>query len=122
LTHLPADKEFSFTDKKIALKDFYSTPVFSKAYFKNKLQLKTPNKGQLVVASGSTIDFEMGSISEGVTLHYAFKDNMRPQEIELNCSGSSCSFSIPFVQTNNTELFIIANRKTALHYKVQVKK
>ncbi len=122
LTHLPADNEFSFTNKKVALKDFYDTPVFSKAYFKNKLQLKTPNQGKLVVASGSTIDFKMGVIPNGVTLHYAFRDNMRPQEIQPVCSGSSCSFSIPFQQTNNTELFIIANRKTALHYKVTVEK
>ena len=122
LTHLPADKEFSFTDKKVGLKEFYGTPLFSKAFFKNKLQLEAPNQGKLVAASGSTIDFKMGLIPEGVTLHYAFRDTMRPQVIEPVCSGSSCSFSIPFSQTNNTELFIIANRKTALHYKVQVKK
>ena len=122
LTHLPGDKEFLFTNKKISLHDFYSTPVFAKAYFKNKLDLKTPNKGKLIVTSGSTIDFKMGKIPTGVTLHYAFKDNMKPQEIQPVCIGSTCTFSIPFSQANDTELFIIANRKTALHYKVQVKK
>ncbi len=122
LTHLPAEKEFSFTDKKVQLKDFYNTPLFAKAYFKNKLRLKTPSQGALTLTSGSTIDFEMGQILEGVTLHYAFRDNMRPQEIQPVCSGSSCSFSIPLTQTNNTELFIIANRKTALHYKIFIKK
>ncbi len=121
LTHLPGDKEFLFTDKKIGLKGFYSTPIFAKAYFKNKLELKTPKKGKLVVASGSTIDFKMGQIPNGVTLHYAFRDNMKPQEIEPVCAGSTCSFSIPFLQKNNTELFIIANRKTAVHYKVTIK-
>ncbi len=122
LTHLPGDREYLFTDKKIALEDFYSTPLFAKAYFKNNLKLKTPQKGNLVVVTGSSITFKMGQIPTDVKLHYAFRDPMKPQEIEPVCAGSTCSFSIPFSQTNDTELFIIANRKTAIHYKVTIKK
>ena len=121
LTHLPGEAELSFTSKKITLQKFYNTPVFGKPFIKNKLKLISPLEGQLKVRTGDTINFELEKIPENVSLHYAFRENMRPTPIEPNCSDSTCTFEIPFTGTENTEFFIIVNKETALQYKVRIK-
>lgn len=120
-THLPKESGFLFTDKKITTEEFYSTPIFKKAFFLNKLQLLAPLQGKLVIKTNDSITFKMGKITENMSLHYAYRTNMRPENIQPKCSTSSCTFKIPFTSTKDTELFIIANRETALQYKIIVK-
>jgi len=118
LTHLPKESGFLFTDKKITLEEFYATPIFKKAFSLNELQLLTPLKGKILVRSNDSITFKMGKIPQNVSLHYAYRTNMRPEIIQPKCYASSCTFNIPFNFTKDTELFIIANRETALQFKV----
>jgi len=122
LTHLPTEIGLSFTDTKINVTDFYKTPMYSNAYFKNGLQLISPLEGKLTLASNTSISFELKQLDENVSLHYAFRENMRPTLIEPICKNSKCVFTIPFTGTKNTALFIIANRESALQYKIVVKK
>jgi len=119
---LPVESDLSFTGKKISVAKFYKTPLYSSAYFKNNLELKSPLEGEIHVSPNSQIFFEIGGVSDAVSLHYAFRETMRPTPIELTCENSNCTFSVPFTGNKNTELFIIANRKTALQYKVKLKK
>ena len=121
LTHLPKESGFLFTDKKIAMQEFYSTPIIKKAFSLNKLNLLTPLEGKILVKTNDSITFKMGKVPQNVSLHYAYRTNMRPEKIEPKCSASSCTFKIPFTSTKDTELFIIANRETALQYKIIVK-
>lgn len=122
LTHLPGDAELLFTDKKISKKTFYNTPVYASAFSKSNLRLISPLKGQLTAKTNDSIQFKLAKIPQNVTLHYAYKENMRPTAIVPNCNGSTCTFSVPVTATDNTILYIIANRQTALQYKVVVKK
>lgn len=122
LSHLPSEAELSFTGKKHSVANFFKKPLYSHAYFEHRLQLMSPLQGDLRVRSNSNISFEFEQLPENMSLHYAFKENMRPTLIEPTCKNSKCTFSIPFTGTKNTELFIIANRKTALQYKVTVTK
>jgi transglutaminase/protease-like cytokinesis protein 3 len=122
LTHLPGDPELAFTNKKISKKEFYDTPVYSKEFSKSNLKLISPLKGQLIAKANDSIQFEIGKLPENISLHYAYKENMVPVAIETKCTGSKCSFKVPFIATSTTILYIIANRQTALQYKVAVKK
>lgn len=121
LTHLPKESGYLFTDKKITTEEFYSTPIFKKAYSLNKLNLLAPLEGKILAKTNDSIAFKMGKIPQNVSLHYAYRTNMRPEKIEPKCSASSCTFKVPFILTKDTELFIIANRETALQYKIIVK-
>ena len=122
LSHLPGDAELLFTNKKISKKDFYSTPVYAKEFSKSKLKLISPLKGALSIKTNDSIKFELGQLPENVSLHYAYKENMVPTAIQANCTTSKCSFEVPFTATSDTILYIIANRQTALQYKVSAKK
>ncbi len=122
LSHLPGEAELSFTGENVSVSNFYKTPLFSKAYFINKLQLVHPTQGALRVQSNSKITFELDQIPENMSFHYAFRENMRPTLIEPTCENSKCTFSIPFTGTKNTELFLLANKETALQYKVFIEK
>ena len=121
LTHLPGDAELLFTNKKISKKEFYNTPAYSKEFSKSNLTLISPLEGQLTAKTNDSIKFELGKVPENVRLHYAYKENMRPVAIETNCTESTCSFEVPFTAKSDTILYIIANRQTALQYKVIVK-
>ncbi len=120
LSHLPSEADFSFSKKKLSKKEFYNSPVYGRSFFKHKLQLISPVKGKILTASNSNISFKIGKLPSTVKLHYAFKGERIPKEIQTNCLGSTCSFTIPFTQNKDTELFIIANRRTAIQYKVEV--
>jgi len=120
LSHLPGEAELSFTGRKVSVSNFFKKPLFSHAYFKNNLELVSPRQGEIRVRTDSKISFEIDNIPQNMSLHYAFRENMRPTLIEPTCQNSKCKFSIPFTGTRNTELFIIANRETALQYKVSV--
>ena len=76
---------------------------------------------KILAKTNDSIAFKMGKIPQSVSLHYAYRTNMRPEKIEPKCSASSCTFKVPFILTKDTELFIIANRETALQYKIIVK-
>jgi hypothetical protein len=121
LTHLPKETGFLFTEKEITTEEFYSTPIFKKAFSLNKLQLLAPLQGKLLIKTNDSIPFKMGKIPQDVSLHYAYRTNMRPEKIEPKCSAASCTFKVPFTSAKDTELFIIANRETALQYRIIVK-
>ena len=120
LSHLPSEPDLSFSRKKLSKKQFYSTPVFSKTFFKHKLKLISPLQGKISTKPNSEIAFKIEKIPSDIKLYYAYKGEKTPKEIETNCSESICSFTIPFTQNKDTELFIIVNRRTALQYKIEI--
>lgn len=121
LTHFPKEVGYLFTDKKITLEEFYTTPIFKKAFSINELEVLAPTSGRIYVKTNDSISFKMGKIPQNVALHYAYRSNMRPEKIEPICTASYCTFKIPFKSTTDTELFIIANRETALQYEIKLK-
>tara|TARA_R110002073_G_scaffold279026_1_gene443155 strand:- start:441271 stop:442239 length:969 start_codon:yes stop_codon:yes gene_type:complete len=122
LSHYPEDQELLFTPQKITKEAFYNTPIFGKAYFKNKLKIQAPLNGELTVKATDSIVFKFDKIEPNVSLHYAFQENMRPTEIDPTCNESGCSFKVPVPKVNRSILYIIANRQTALQYKVNLEK
>lgn len=121
VSHFPTESDLAFIGKKISVATFFNAPLFSSAFFKHQLELYTPLEGQIMASPNSQISFEMGQLPANVSLHYAFRETMRPTPIEPVCKNSKCTFSVPFAGTKNTELFIIANKETAVQYKVKLK-
>ena len=119
-THLPSTAGLSFTDKEPSKTSFFAAPIYTRGYFGNKLKLLSPLIGTLSASTNSVLKFEIEKPLEGVQLHYAFGSERIPKAIALNCGTNTCSFEIPFSKTSNTQLYIIANRRTALQYQVEL--
>ena len=120
-THLPSTQGLSFAMKEPSKTAFFNAPVYTRGYFNNNLKLLNPLKGQLKTRPNSSLKFEIEKPNDGIQLHYAFGRERRPTPITLNCGGTTCSFEIPFNRQTDTQLYIIANRQTALQFKIKVR-
>ncbi len=117
-THFPSEPTWLMTRKKISKQDFYTSPIYEMAFFKNKLTLLSPLKGEIHAKLGENIKFTMGKIPENLSLYYAFKGDKFSEKIVPNCVDDICTFTIPFTNTTNSELIIFVNKQTALQYRV----
>ena len=120
LSHLPTEPDLSFTGKKISKKAFYNTPIYSKNFFKNKLQLLSPLNGILSLKTNATIKVTFNKSAKNINLYYAFATNRLVKKADLICDEQKCSLNIPFTENKNTELVLFANKKTVLHYKIKI--
>lgn len=119
-THLPSTKGLSFAKKEPTKQEFFAAPIYTKGYFKHNLKLVNPLNGTIRTTLKTPIAFKIERPKVGVELHYAFGGERRPKPIDLNCTAKTCSFEIPMTKETNTQLYIIANRQTALQYKVEL--
>ncbi|NNC69809.1 MAG: hypothetical protein HKN90_03190 [Flavobacteriaceae bacterium] len=119
-THLPSTKGLSFAKKEPSKKEFFDAPIYTTGYFRNRLRIYNPLKGIIRTRPKSAIAFKIENPNEELELHYAFGGERRPKPVDLNCTGKTCSFEIQMTKETNTRLYIIANRQTALQYKVEV--
>jgi len=119
--HLPSTPGLSFSNSEPSKKAFFAAPIYSRGYFRANLALLSPLSGTLTVATNALIEFTIEQPTEGVELHYAFGGERIPKPISLNCQQGRCNFQIPFSGTENTALYIIANRQTALQFRVNVR-
>jgi len=119
-SHLPRTKGLSFAKNEPSKKEFFAAPIYTKGYFKNNLKLVNPLRGTIRTTPKASITFKIERPKAGVELHYAFGGERRPKQIDLSCTAKTCSFEIPMTKEANTQLYIIANRQTALQYKIEL--
>lgn len=119
--HLPSTQGLSFSSNEPTKAEFFAAPIYSRGYFKNDIELLGPSKGELRAQTNALLTFNIKEPRPEVELHYAFGGERIPKPIRLECIEGNCSFQIPFNKTESTSLYVIANRQTALQYKIQLR-
>ncbi len=119
--HLPSTQGLSFSSKEPSKKEFFSAPIYSKGYFRNNIELISPQRGQISAQTNSTLSFKIKDPGAMTELHYAFGGQRIPTPIDLACEDGTCTFEILYDQTRSLPMYIIANRQTALQYQVNLR-
>ena len=121
LTHCPTESEWAFTETSLTKKEFFNKPIYKKSFFTNPLKLISPKSGVIEVSTNNDITFLIGQIPQDINLFYAFKGDKYSKKIQIDCNNTQCNFAIPYTKNNDTELYIFANQKPILEFKVKKK-
>lgn len=113
LSHYPSEQKWRDIIGQNSLKKFCNQPIFSAIFFKEKVELLSPKKGE-IYSKTRTLLFEFKNLKPYTEVKYGFENIIKKAKIEFKNDIANLELKVP---NRNLKLTIYFNGKSALEYK-----